>query len=102
VRAVFIIAPDKRVRLILTYPPSTGRNFAEILRAIDSLQLTDAHTVATPVNWQDGNDVIIVPALGDDEARARFPDGWRTLRPYLRVVKQPPLSRPAAAGWTAG
>src|SRR5258708_11203662 len=102
VRAVFVIAPDKRVRLMLTYPPSTGRNFAEILRVIDSLQLTDAHKVATPVNWQDGNDVIIVPALGDDEARLRFPEGWRTLRPYLRVVKQPPLSRPAAGAWTAG
>ena len=102
VRAVFIIAPDKRVRLILTYPPSTGRNFAEILRVIDSLQLTDNHTVATPVNWQDGNDVIIVPAVGDEEARRRFPDGWRTLRPYLRMVRQPPLARPAAGGWTAG
>src|SRR5258706_11861055 len=102
VRAVFVIAPDKRVRLMLTYPPSTGRNFAELLRVIDSLQLTDAHKVATPVNWQDGNDVIIVPALGDDEARQRFPDGWRTLRPYLRMVRQPALTRPAAGGWTAG
>ncbi|MEJ0068685.1 MAG: peroxiredoxin [Pseudomonadota bacterium] len=100
VRAVFVIAPDKRVRLILTYPPSTGRNFAEILRVIDSLQLTDAHKVATPVNWQDGNDVIIVPSLSDAEAKQRFPDGWRTLRPYLRVVKQPPIARPTS--WTAG
>jgi alkyl hydroperoxide reductase subunit AhpC len=102
VRAVFVIAPDKRIRLILTYPPSTGRNFAEILRAIDSLQLTDAHKVATPVNWQDGNDVIIVPALSDEEARRSFPDGWRALRPYLRVVRQPALARESAAGWTAG
>jgi alkyl hydroperoxide reductase subunit AhpC len=102
VRAVFIIAPNKTVRLMLTYPPSTGRNFAEILRVIDSLQLTDAHKVATPVNWQDGNDVIIVPSLSDDEARQRFPEGWRTLRPYLRVVRQPSLTRPPGGSWTAG
>ncbi|HUA52787.1 MAG TPA: peroxiredoxin [Candidatus Sulfotelmatobacter sp.] len=102
VRAVFVIAPDKRVRLILTYPPSTGRNFAEILRVIDSLQLSDAHKVATPVNWQDGNDVIIVPSLSDEEARQRFPEGWRALRPYLRIVKQPSLARAADASWTAG
>jgi hypothetical protein len=89
------------VRLILTYPPSTGRNFAEILRVIDSLQLTDAHKVATPVNWQDGNDVIIVPSLSDDEAKARFPEGWRTLRPYLRVVKQPAI-RAGHSTWAAG
>jgi len=94
VRSVFIIAPDKKVRLILTYPPSTGRNFAEILRVIDSLQLTDAHKVATPVNWKNGDDVIIVPSLSDDDAKARFPEGWKTLKPYLRVVKQPKL--PAA------
>lgn len=91
VRSVFIIAPDKKVRLILTYPPSTGRNFVEILRVIDSLQLTDAHKVATPVNWKNGDDVIIVPSLSDDDAKARFPDGWKTLKPYLRVVKQPKL-----------
>ncbi len=91
VRSVFIIAPDKKVRLILTYPPSTGRNFAEILRVIDSLQLTDAHKVATPVNWENGQDVIIVPSLSDDDAKARFPEGWKTLKPYLRVVKQPKL-----------
>ncbi len=101
VRAVYVIAPDKRVRLVLSYPPNTGRNFAEILRVIDSLQLTDAHAVATPVNWQDGNDVIIVPGLSDAEARARFPDGWRALRPYLRMVKQPAVARPVTA-WTAG
>ncbi len=100
VRAVYVIAPDKRVRLILTYPPSTGRNFAEILRVIDSLQLTETHKVATPVNWQDGSDVIIVPSLSDEEARARFPEGWKTLRPYLRIVKQPLIDRPLS--WTAG
>jgi thioredoxin-dependent peroxiredoxin len=91
VRSVFIIAPDKKVRLILTYPPSTGRNFSEILRVIDSLQLTDAHKVATPVNWKNGDDVIIVPSLSDDDAKAHFPEGWKTLKPYLRVVKQPKL-----------
>ncbi len=89
VRSVFIIDPNKKIRLILTYPASTGRNFAEILRAIDSLQLTDKHSVATPVNWQHGQDVIIVPSLSDEEAKKRFPDGWKTLKPYLRVVPQP-------------
>jgi alkyl hydroperoxide reductase subunit AhpC len=91
VRSVFIIDPNKKVRLIITYPPSTGRNFAEILRVVDSLQLTDAHKVATPVNWKDGDDVIIVPSLSDDDAKTRFPEGWKTLKPYLRVVKQPKL-----------
>ena len=91
VRSVFIVDPAKKVRLTLTYPPSTGRNFAEILRVIDSLQLTDAHRVATPVNWQNGDDVIIVPALSDEEAKQRFPEGWRTLKPYLRLVKQPEI-----------
>ena len=89
VRSVFVIDPAKKVRLILTYPPATGRNFQEILRVIDSLQLTDAHKVATPVNWRQGEDVIIVPALSDEAARERFPNGWRTLKPYLRVVPQP-------------
>jgi len=89
VRSVFVIDGNKKVRLILTYPASTGRNFEEILRAIDSLQLTDNHKVATPVNWKHGDDVIIVPALSDDEAKTRFPDGWKTLKPYLRVVPQP-------------
>jgi alkyl hydroperoxide reductase subunit AhpC len=89
VRSVFVIDPNKKVRLILTYPPSTGRNFQEILRVVDSLQLTDKHKVATPVNWQNGEDVIIVPSLSDEDAKARFPDGWKTLKPYLRVVKQP-------------
>lgn len=89
VRSVFVIDPQKKVRLTLTYPPSTGRNFDEILRVIDSLQLTDAHKVATPVNWTPGKDVIIVPSLSDDDAKKRFPEGWKTLKPYLRVVKQP-------------
>lgn len=89
VRSVFVIAPDKKIRLIITYPPSTGRNFAEILRVIDSLQLTDKHRVATPVNWQPGQDVIIVPSLPDEEAKKLFPNGWKTLKPYLRVVPQP-------------
>jgi thioredoxin-dependent peroxiredoxin len=91
VRSVFIIDPNKKVRLILTYPPSTGRNFQELLRSIDSLQLTDAHKVATPVNWTDGQPVIILPSLSNEEATQRFPQGWKELRPYLRMVEQPPL-----------
>jgi alkyl hydroperoxide reductase subunit AhpC len=91
VRSVFIIDPNKKVRLILTYPPSTGRNFDEILRVIDSLQLTDAHKVATPVNWTNGKPVIIVPSLSDADAAVRFPNGWKTLKPYLRMVEQPKL-----------
>jgi alkyl hydroperoxide reductase subunit AhpC len=93
VRSVFVIDPNKKVRLILTYPPSTGRNFHEILRVVDSLQLTDAHKVATPVNWKDGDQVIIVPSLSDEDAKARFPNGWTTLKPYLRMVDQPKLPR---------
>ncbi|MBX3027889.1 peroxiredoxin [bacterium] len=89
VRSVFIIDPKKKVRLILTYPASTGRNFDELLRVIDSLQLTDKHSVATPVNWKHGQDVIIVPSLSDADAKAKFPGGWKTLKPYLRVVPQP-------------
>ncbi|MEI7712607.1 MAG: peroxiredoxin [Rhodospirillales bacterium] len=96
VRSVFIIDANKKVRLILTYPPSTGRNFQEILRVIDSLQLTDAHKVATPVNWNDGDPVIIVPSLSDADAKERFPGGWKALKPYLRVVDQPKLPRDAA------
>jgi alkyl hydroperoxide reductase subunit AhpC len=91
VRSVFVIDPNRKIRLILTYPPSTGRNFQEILRVVDSLQLTDNHKVATPVNWKDGDDVIIVPSLSDEDAKARFPEGFKTLKPYLRVVKQPKL-----------
>jgi len=89
VRSVFVIGPDKKLKLSITYPASTGRNFEEILRVIDSLQLTASHQVATPVNWSEGDDVIIVPALSDEEARGKFPDGWDTVKPYLRVVKQP-------------
>jgi alkyl hydroperoxide reductase subunit AhpC len=87
VRAVFIIDPAKKIRLMLTYPPSAGRNFAEILRAIDSLQLTDGEKVSTPVNWQPGEPVIIAPSLTNEQAKERFPQGWDELRPYLRVVK---------------
>ncbi|MCP4564508.1 MAG: peroxiredoxin [Bosea sp.] len=89
VRSVFVIGPDKKLKLSLTYPASTGRNFDEILRAVDSLQLTAKHSVATPVNWRQGEDVIIVPSLSDDAAREKFPDGWKELKPYLRVVPQP-------------
>ncbi|MBI3426074.1 MAG: peroxiredoxin [Acidobacteria bacterium] len=89
VRSVFVIGPDKKVKLTLTYPASTGRNFAELLRVIDSLQLTAKYSVATPVNWKDGDDVIIVPAVSDEAAKEKFPGGWKTLKPYLRVVPQP-------------
>jgi alkyl hydroperoxide reductase subunit AhpC len=89
VRSVFVIDPNKKARLILTYPASTGRNFVELLRTIDSLQLTDNHKVATPVNWKHGEDVIITPAVNDEEAKLRFPEGWVTVKPYLRLVKQP-------------
>ena len=89
VRSVFVIGPDKKVKLTLTYPASTGRNFEEILRIIDSLQLTADHSVATPVNWQQGEDVIIVPSLSDEEAREKFPQGWEAVKPYLRVTPQP-------------
>lgn len=89
VRSVFVIDPQKKLRLTLTYPASTGRNFAEVLRTIDSLQLTDAHSVATPADWRHGEDVIIVPSISDEEAKRRFPDGWRALKPYLRVTRQP-------------
>ena len=90
VRAVFVIDPDKKLRLSFTYPPSTGRNFAEILRVIDSLQLTDAHKVATPADWNRGEDVIIVPSLQDeDEMKRRFPKGYKAIKPYLRVTPQP-------------
>ena len=89
VRSVFVIGPDKTVKLMLTYPMSTGRNFDEVLRVLDSMQLTAKHKVATPVNWQQGEDVIIVPAVSDEEAKEKFPDGWRAPRPYLRLVPQP-------------
>lgn len=89
VRSVFIIAPDKTIKLFLTYPMVTGRNFAELLRVIDSLQLTSEHKLATPADWQRGDDVIIVPAVKDDEAKELFPDGWTTVKPYLRKVPDP-------------
>ncbi len=89
VRSVFVIGPDKKVKLSITYPASTGRNFAEILRVIDSLQLTAKHSVATPVNWQHGDDVIIVPSVSDADAKTKFPGGWKALKPYLRIVPQP-------------
>ncbi len=89
VRSVFIIGPDKKVKLSLTYPASTGRNFNEILRVLDSLQLTANHQVATPVNWNDGDDCIIVPSLSDEEATKKFPKGFKTIKPYLRVTPQP-------------
>lgn len=89
IRSVFIIGPDKLIKLILTYPMSTGRNFDEVLRVLDSIQLTAKHKVATPVNWKQGEDVIIVPAVADEEAKQKFPDGWKAPKPYLRIVKQP-------------
>jgi thioredoxin-dependent peroxiredoxin len=89
VRSVFVVGPDNKVKLTLTYPASTGRNFDELLRVIDSLQLTDEYKVATPADWTDGEDVIIVPALSDDEAKERFPKGFEAKKPYLRVTPQP-------------
>jgi len=89
VRSVFVIGPDKKVKLTLTYPAATGRNFDELLRVIDSLQLTAEHQVATPANWTDGDDCIVVPSLSDDEARDKFPKGFETLKPYLRITPQP-------------
>lgn len=89
VRSVFIIGPDKKVKLTITYPASTGRNFDEVIRVIDSLQLTAKHKVATPVNWQDGQDCIIVPAVSDEEATRLFPKGFKKLKPYLRTTPQP-------------
>ncbi len=89
VRTVFVVGPDKKIRLQLTYPMTTGRNFDEILRVIDSMQLTSRQPVATPVNWTPGEDVIIVPAVSDEEARDRFPKGWKALKPYLRLTPDP-------------
>ena len=91
VRNVFVIGPDKKIKLILSYPMATGRNFPEILRVIDSLQLTAKHKVATPANWKQGEDVIIVPAVKEEEAKTLFPSGWNTVKPYLRIVKQPKI-----------
>lgn len=89
VRSVFIIGPDKKIKLMLTYPMTTGRNFDEILRVLDSMQLTAQHKVATPVNWKNGDDVIIVTSVSDEEANKMFPGGWKKIKPYLRTVKQP-------------
>jgi thioredoxin-dependent peroxiredoxin len=89
VRTVFIIGSDKKIKLMLAYPMTTGRNFDEILRVLDSMQLTAKHKVATPVNWKKGEDVIIVPAVSDEEAKQKYPNGWKTLKPYLRVVAEP-------------
>ena len=89
VRAVFIIAPDKKIKAMLTYPMTSGRNFDEVLRLLDSLQLTATQPVATPANWKQGEDVIIVPAVSDEQAREKFPGGWKALKPYLRIVPQP-------------
>ena len=89
IRSVFVVGPDKKIKLILTYPMSTGRNFDEVLRVVDSMQLTAKHKVATPVNWKSGEDVIIVPAVSDEEAKQKFPGGWKAPRQYLRIVPQP-------------
>jgi len=89
VRTVFVIGPDKKIKMMITYPMTTGRNFDEILRVIDSIQLTAKHKVATPANWKNGEDVIIVPSVSDDDAKKVYPAGWKTVKPYLRIVKQP-------------
>jgi alkyl hydroperoxide reductase subunit AhpC len=89
VRSVFLIGPDKKIKAMLTYPMSTGRNFDEVLRLLDSVQLTAKHKVATPVNWKQGEDVIIVPAVSNEEAKQKFPEGWKAPKPYLRIVPQP-------------
>jgi alkyl hydroperoxide reductase subunit AhpC len=89
VRTVFMVGPDKKIKLMLIYPMTTGRNFDEVLRVLDSMQLTAKHQVATPVNWKPGNDVIIVPSVSDDEAKKKYPAGWKSVLPYLRVVAQP-------------
>jgi alkyl hydroperoxide reductase subunit AhpC len=89
VRSVYVIGPDKKIKLMITYPASTGRNFDEILRVIDSLQLTSKYSVATPVNWKDGDDCIIVPAVSNEDAKEKFPAGWKEVKPYLRITPQP-------------
>ncbi|KAF0242496.1 MAG: hypothetical protein FD180_3879 [Planctomycetota bacterium] len=89
VRTVFVIGPDRKIKLMLSYPMSTGRNFDEVLRVVDSMQLTSKHKVATPVNWKQGDDVIIVPAVSDEEAKQKYPNGWKSPKPYLRIVPQP-------------
>ena len=100
VRSVFVIDPNKKIRLVLTYPPSAGRNFAEVIRAIDSLQLTDGEKVSTPVNWERGQPVVISPSVSDEEARAKYPQGFKTLKPYLRMVElQPTNAEGHSDGW---
>jgi alkyl hydroperoxide reductase subunit AhpC len=89
VRSVFVVGPDKKVKLTLTYPMTTGRNFDEVLRVLDSIQLTAKHKVATPVNWKQGEDVIIAGSVSDEEAKQKYPEGWKSPKPYLRIVKQP-------------
>ena len=89
VRSVFIVGPDKKIKLMLTYPMTTGRNFDEVLRVLDSMQLTAKHQVATPVNWKQGDDVIIVPSVSNEDAQKKYPGGWKTVKPYLRLVSQP-------------
>ena len=89
VRTVFIVGPDKKIKLMISYPMSTGRNFDEVMRVLDSMQLTAKHQVATPVNWKPGQDVIIAPSVSDDDAKKKYPDGWKTVKPYLRVIPQP-------------
>jgi alkyl hydroperoxide reductase subunit AhpC len=89
IRSVFVVGPDKKIKLTLTYPMSTGRNFDEVLRVLDSIQLTAKHKVATPVNWKPGEDVIISGAVSDDEAKQKYPGGWKAPRPYIRIVPQP-------------
>ena len=89
VRNVFVIGPDKKIKLVLIYPMTTGRNFDEVLRVVDSLQLTAKHKVATPVNWKPGGDVIILGSVSDEEAKKKYPQGWKTPRPYMRIVAQP-------------
>ena len=91
VRSIFIIGPDRKIRLMLSYPMSSGRNFDEILRVLDSMQLTEAHKVATPANWKHGDDVVILPTVSNGDAEKLFPDGWKTVKPYIRVVAQPDL-----------
>jgi alkyl hydroperoxide reductase subunit AhpC len=89
VRTVFVVGPDKKIKLMLSYPMSTGRNFDEVLRVLDSIQLTAAQKVATPANWKPGDDVIILPSVSDEEAKAKYPSGWKAPKPYLRIVHQP-------------
>ena len=97
VRSVYVIGPDKKIKLMITYPASTGRNFDEILRVIDSLQLTSEYSVATPVNWKDGDDCIIVPAISDEQAKEKFPAGWNAVKPYLRITPQPNKTKAAGS-----